>query len=209
MPSSWLTTVLGADGELVQLGAGQAPPLGDHLGAEALVRELALEEALQRGTERKLAAGERRAHRDPAHRLDAARDGHVVLAGDQAGGGEVHRLLGRAALTVHGHAGDAQRPARGDHRGAGDVEGLLADLAHAAPDDVVDLRGVNAGLLRQGLQHVGRQVHRVDARQRASRLSLADRRPDCPYDNRVTCHGFLLDVASVVARRISILSLIA
>ena len=46
------------------------------------------------------------------------------------------------------HAGDRLRPARGQHGGARDVQRLLADLGHAAPDDVVDQRRVDARALR-------------------------------------------------------------
>src|SRR6516225_5350434 len=96
------------------------------------------------GTPRKTVAS-----RHPDHRLHAARDHDLVLAADQASGGEVHRLLRRAALPVHGHAGHAERPARSEHRVAGDVERLLAELADAAPDHVVHDGRVDARAPRE------------------------------------------------------------
>src|SRR5580704_15067268 len=98
-------------------------------------------------------AADRGAHRDPAHRLDAARHHHVVLAADEAGGGEVDRLLAGAALPVDGHPGHRQRPAGREHGVAGDVEGLLADLADAAPNDVVHHLRVHPGPLGEGVEH--------------------------------------------------------
>ena len=59
--------------------------------------------------------------------------------------------------------GTRLRPAGGEHGVAGDVEGLLADLADAAPDHVVDLGRVGqACALGERVEHVRRQVHRVD-----------------------------------------------
>ena len=95
------------------------------------------------------------------------------MPGDHAGGGEVYRLLARPALTVDGHTGDGLRPAGGQHRGAGDVEGLFAGLHDAAPDDVVDDLRVDAGLVDQSVEHLRGQVGRVHPGQPA--VALADR----------------------------------
>jgi hypothetical protein len=88
-------------------------------------------------------------HRGAAHDLDPARDGDVVGAGDDALGGEVGRLLARAALPVDRGGRDRLGEPGGEHRVAGDVEGLLAGLRHAAADDVVDLARVDPGPLDQ------------------------------------------------------------
>jgi hypothetical protein len=58
----------------------------------------------------------------------AAGDHEVVVAGHQAGGGEVHRLLARAALPVDGRADDRLGEARRERRVARDVDALLAHL---------------------------------------------------------------------------------
>ena len=96
-----LGALLRAGADLVEPLAREAPLLGDHLGAEALVDQVVVVEQL--GRERRadgvleLAADE---HRDPAHRLDARADRDVVHAARDQRGAEVDRLLGRAALTV-------------------------------------------------------------------------------------------------------------
>ena len=74
----------------------------------------------------------------PAHGLDAARHGDVDHAAGDEGGGQAGGLLRRAALGVDGGGGDAQGQAGGEPGGAADVERLLADLAHAAGDDLLD-----------------------------------------------------------------------
>jgi hypothetical protein len=115
----------------------------------------------------------------------------VVLAADETGRGKVDRLLAGAALAVHGDAGHGLRPAGGEDGAAGDVEGLLADLAHAAPDHIVDLARVGqAGPLGQRVQHMGRQVNRVHPGQGA--VPLAHRRPNGRHDHRVAHRALLL-----------------
>jgi hypothetical protein len=61
-----------------------------------------------------------------------------------------------ATTTVHGHTGDAFGPARRQHRGAADVEGLLAGLHDTSPDDVVDDRRVDACALGKAVEHLCR-----------------------------------------------------
>ena len=75
--------------------------------------------------------------------------------------GEVHGLLGRAALPVHGDAGHRLGQARREPRGAGDVAGLRADRVHAAEHHVVDGARVGLGAGQQGRDDVRAQVGRV------------------------------------------------
>ncbi len=87
---------------------------------------------------------------------------------------------------------DCGQPAA-EHGAAGDVERLLADLADAAPDHVVDLGRVGQpGALRERVEHVRRQVHRVNPGQRAVPLSY--RRPNRRHDHRVAHGAALLNV---------------
>ncbi len=74
------------------------------------------------------ARGHRRAHRVLGHDLDAGGDRDVVGAGDDALGGEVGRLLRRAALAVDGGGGDRLGPAGAEHGVAPDVQALVPDL---------------------------------------------------------------------------------
>ena len=106
-----------AAGELVELVAGQAPLLRHHLGADALVEGDAVALAHLRAARAAEVLEHGRSPRAAPRLidLDAARDDHVVLAGDQPGRGEVDGLLGRAALAVHGGARHRLRPARGQH----------------------------------------------------------------------------------------------
>ena len=104
------------------------------------------------------------------HRLDPARDRDVVVAGLDAGRGEVRGLLGRPALPVDRRRGHVERKAGGDPRVAGDVHTLLAGLGHAAADDVVDLERVDPGAIDQPAQDQAEQVDR-DGSRRACRSS--------------------------------------
>ena len=121
------------------------------------------------------AVGQRGTHRRARHRLDTARDHDVVVPGDHAGRGEVNGLLAGSALPVDGHAGDALGPARGQHRGAADVERLLAGLHDTAPDDVVDDLRIDACALGQAVEHLRGQLAGMHTGQPA--VALADRRP--------------------------------
>ena len=128
--------------------AAEAPPGGDALGGDALGDEAVGVADPEAGAER--VGGDGGAHRDPAHRLDAAGDHQVVGAGIDALGGEGGGLLRRAALAVDGGGGHRLGEAGGEHGVAGDVEGLLADLGHGAADDVVDLGRGRCRCARRG-----------------------------------------------------------
>ena len=130
----------------------------------------------RRGEAVLLADDHRRRDRDGAHVLHAAGDHEVLGAGHDALGGEVHRLLGRAALPVDGHAGHVVGQPGDQPRGAGDVAGLGADRVAAAEDHVVDGARVDAGAGHQRADRVGGEVGGVDAGERAA--ALADRRAD-------------------------------
>ena len=135
-----------AHGELVELGAGDLPLVGDHLRAEALADDVVLGHQLGREREAELLLSlHPRGEGQVAHVLDAAADHRVVHAGGDQRGGEVDGLLGGAALAVHRGRGGLDRQALLQPRVAGDVEGLLAELLHAARDDVFDLGGGDAG----------------------------------------------------------------
>ena len=93
----------------------------------------------------------------PAHDLDAAaRRRRRRRRQATSDGGQVGRLLRRAALAVDGGGRDRDRQAGGEPRGAGDVEGLHADLADAAADDLADLGRVDARAVDELPLHGGR-----------------------------------------------------
>lgn len=159
-------------GELVEAGAGETPAFGDEFGSDALA-ELESVVAGDRGGTVGLSRGPVRAERYPAHGLDATRDDEVVLSRHHGMRGLVDRLLAGAAGPVDRDRRDVFGPAGGEHGEPADVAGLVADLGDTAPDHVVDRAGVDAGALDERLQHLGRQIRRVDRGEGA--VALADR----------------------------------
>ena len=77
---------------------------------------------------------------EPAHGLDPAGDEDVALTGADRVRGHADGLERRRAVAVDG---DARRIEPGEQRGdAGEVEARLAGGLGAAPDDVLDLGGI-------------------------------------------------------------------
>jgi hypothetical protein len=75
----------------------------------------------------------------------------------------------------------------------GDVVGLLAVLRDAAADDLLDVAGVDAGLLHESLLHCAEQLGGVQARQPS--VPLADGAASGFDDDRVT-HSVRLEHVS-------------
>ena len=82
-----------------------------------------------------------------------------------------------------------EREAGAEPRGAADVEGLLADLAHAAGDDLADAAGSMPGALDGRLLHGGEQVGGVDGGEPA--VALPDGRADGFDDHDIRHAGNL------------------
>ena len=139
--------LLGLQAEGVALVATDAPLVGDALGPLELRGGLVL---------REIGLGE-----GPAG-TDAAGDDDVGRAGGDECRPEVGGLLRRAALAVDGGGGDRERQPGREPRRACDVERLLADLGDAAAHDLVDLGGVDARPLDDGLLHGTEQVRGVE-----------------------------------------------
>ena len=93
-------------------------------------------------------------------------------------------LLGAAALAVDRGRADVLGQARGQPADAGDVVGLLAVLRDAAADDLLDIAGINPGLVHHGLLHRAQQFGGVQAGQPS--VALADRAPGGFDDDRIT-----------------------
>jgi hypothetical protein len=189
-------------GELVELGAGQAPALCDEFGADALRDEPIVVAGVDLGTGEVL-AGELAADRDAAHRFDAGGDGDLVGAGDDALCGEVQRLLAAAALPVDGDGGDGLGEPGTEQGPAGGVAGLFADLADGAADDVVDDGMVDPGAIDERPQDVCVQVNGVDRGVGAAGLALGERGAD-GVDDDSSGHEACLS-ALVVAGRTPVL----
>ncbi|MCY1208633.1 hypothetical protein D9M72_202660 [compost metagenome] len=132
--------------ELAELDAGVALfHAGAHVEAQVVLQR-------QRGGQ---------AHGHAAHALDAGGDHDVHRARHHGLCREVQRLLRRAALAVDRGGGHRLGQARGQHRVARHVGGLLAGLADAAHDDVLDQGGVGVGALHERVEHLCGQVGRV------------------------------------------------
>ena len=91
-------------------------------------------------------------------------------------------LLARPALAVDGRSRHGVGEAGGQRRVAGHVERLLARLAHAAGDHVVDQGRVEVVALHQRSQDVGQQVDGMPVLERA--VAPAQRGADGVDDHR-------------------------
>ena len=143
-----LGLLLRGEAERVDVLAGDAAALGDPLRGGELVGQV---DVPRRGPQDAAIRSGVGAEPDAAHRLDAARDADVDGArGDQAGDESVG-LLAAAALAVHRHRADVLGQSGDQPADPGDVVGLFAELRHAAADDLLDVAGVDAGLLDERL----------------------------------------------------------
>src|SRR6266540_3171333 len=97
--------------------------------------------------------GDVRPHRHSTHRLHTTGDGDVAYAGLNEVGGEVNGLLARTALPVDRGRGSRDWKAGGEPCVARNVERLLANLAHAAEDHVLDQLRLDAGPIDDLFQH--------------------------------------------------------
>ncbi len=164
---------VGLDRELFHRLAGDSPLLGDQFGPAELrhlLGPVTIDPTPARrervGEAELLRDGHRRGDRDHAHVLDATGDDEVLRAAHDSLRGEVHGLLGRAALPVDRRARHLLGETRREPTGAGDVAGLRTDRVDAAEHDVVDGRRIEVVAGDQCFQHVGAEVGRVDLAQR-------------------------------------------
>ena len=187
-----LALALGAEAERVDVVAGDAAALGDPLGGGELVGQI----DVPRLGPQDAAVGTRvGAEADAAHRLDSARDADVDGTRRDQAGDEAVGLLAAAALAVDGHGADVLGQPGDEPAHPGDVVGLLAELRHAAADDLLDVAGVDAGLLHQRLLHRPQQLGGVQSGQPS--VAFADRAAGGFNDYRVT-HGVRLEHVSLL-----------
>ena len=163
--NAWLEAGLPIDTPATHRPPSAAPPAGDQLrGGARRIRRPRRRDRLRRrahgphllrrrhaGDVRARLGGHRRAalghhlhavgEGDVAHVLDAGADHDVVDAGGDQRRGELDGLLGGAALAVDRGCRGLDRQAGLEPGVAADVHALLAELLHAARDDVLDLRG--------------------------------------------------------------------
>src|SRR5215211_8040932 len=137
------------------------PPIGYTLGALALVDELLLLKQLGVEDPEDRAgvggAAEVAEHRDAGHALDPAAYRVVHVPGSDGLGGEVDRLLARAAHAVERHGGYAHGKSSEHDAEARYVRTLLPSLGHCAAYDVLYLSGVNADSIDEAEEGMGEQ----------------------------------------------------
>ena len=148
----------------VAVVAGDAPLVGDALGALELRGQLVAARSTTSGSARpKLGLAHAGADRHAAHRLDAARRRRRRRRPRATS--DAARLVAccdEPHWAVDGGGGDRERQPGGEPGGAGDVERLLADLADAAADDLADLGRVDARALDDRLVDRAEEVGGVD-----------------------------------------------
>src|SRR5699024_835566 len=165
----------GAGGEGVEVLAGHPVEAGDDVRGDALRDEVVVEVGLRVEGEG-AAVG---AHRHAGHGLYATGEDELVPAGAHLLCGEVEGGQAGCAVAVDLQAGRGVRQAGVECGGAGDVHALVADGGHAASDDVVDARRVQARVaLQDGLDQSAEQAHRFDGVQGSAGLTLSAGCPD-------------------------------
>ena len=187
-----LGLALRVEAELVDLLAGDAAPLGDPLGGGELVGQV---DVPRRGPQDAAVGAGVGAQADAAHRLDAAGDADVDGARRDQAGDQPVGLLAAAALAVDRHRADVLRQPGDQPAHPGDVVGLLAELRDAAADDLLDVAGVDAGLLDERLLRGAQQLGGVQAGQPS--VPLADGAAGGFNDDRVT-HSVRLEHVSLL-----------
>ena len=92
-------------------------------------------------------------------------DDHVLGPAHHRLRSEMQRLLRAAALPVDADRRDAVGEVGRHHHVAADVEALLADLADAAGNHVLDRRGIDPASLDQRIEHGGAEIGRMPVAQ--------------------------------------------
>ena len=127
-----------------------------------------------------------RAERHPRHRLDAARDHDIRLAGQDLHRGEIERLQPGGAHPVHARARHGLRESGDQRRQAADVHALLVDLRDASEDDIVDDLRLDSRAVYEGTQDERGEVVRSPILERST--ALPNRRPHGSNDHGLR-HG--------------------
>ncbi len=136
------------------------------------------------------------------HHLAAAGDDEILRARHDGIGRHVDAGDAGAAEAIQRHGAGADVIAGIERRHAPEIAALGRDLRAAAPDDVIDIGGVDAGALGQRAQHGGAELLRMNARQRAlAGLAYAARGP-AGVDDQCVSHGVFLVLLLSLSQRI-------
>jgi len=178
--------LLAYERQLVGIFSADAFKCRDGVGADALVRLRmpGTEPQIARVHHQRAVAAPRR-HR---HLFSAAGDHEILCTGHDRGRSHVDAGNARAAEAIERNAARPDVIACVQRRHPADVAGLLANLGAGAPNDVVDLGGVDAGALAKRAQNGRPEVLWVDVRERAL-AGLADAaRRSARIDNQCIHH---------------------
>ena len=129
-------------------------------------------------------------HRHAGHGFHPAGNDQVLLAGLDAHGRKVDRLLTRAAETVNRHAGGIVGPLRSQHRHAGDAHGLVAVGGDTPDQHVFDIQRVELVAVLDGIQRLRHQFLGMNLGQRPVFFTPSARGPNC-VNNPGFAHGIL------------------
>ncbi len=123
------------------------------------------------------------------HHLGAAGDHEILRAGHDRIGGHVDAGDTGTAKAIQRDAAGAHVVAGIERRHPPEITALRTALGTGAPDDIVDIGGVDAGAIGKRAQYGGAELLRMDACQCAlAGLADAARCPACVDDQRVN-HG--------------------
>ena len=166
--------LLAGQGQFVDRLAADAFHRGDGVGADALVRlRMPRAQAQVAAVHELRGRGGVGGGRRVGHHLGAAGDDQVFHARHDHGRGQIDRGDPGATEAVEGNTAGLDVVAGVERGHAAEVAALLAALAGRAPDDVINLGGVQIVALGHGPEHRGGQLLRMDIGERAF-ANLAD-----------------------------------
>ena len=124
---------------------------------------------------------------DRAHGLHAPGQHHILGATHYSLCRKVHRLLGRAALSIYGGARHIQRQARRQPGGTGNITGQRTNGVNTAKNNVVVISGGDLVSLDEGTNHMRAEIGTVHGGQGA--IAFSRGRAQCVNDISF-CHKF-------------------
>ncbi len=180
-------TLLAFETERIDVLARDAFQRRDRIGADALVRlRMSRTQAQIAAIHHHRTAAATSLHR---HHLAAAGDDEIFRARHDRGCRHVDAGDAGPAETIQRHGAGAHVIAGIERRHPSEIAALRCDLRAAAPDDVVDIGGVDAGAIGQRAQHGCAELLRMNAGE-CSLAGLADAaRGAAGIDDQRVGHG--------------------
>ncbi len=169
----------------------------DGVGANALMRlRMPGAEAKIAGVHHHGAFAAASLHR---HHLGTTGDHEILEARHDSGGCHVDAGDAGSAEAVERHAAGTEVISGIESGHPAEIAALLAALGTGAPDNVVDIGGIDPGAIGQRPQHGSTELLRMNAGQRTfSDLANASRRSACIDDQRVNHGVFLMAIIASI-----------